>query len=293
MRVIGAVRRRLAQDVFALVAGEDGEGTRQRIHGTPGPRWFPPDAPIRRVHGDTSMYVGGLRALLLQSLHPLAMAAVADHSGYQSDPWGRLARTSTFIAQTTFGTEEESERAIARVRTVHDHITGTAPDGRSYRADDPHLLSWVHVAEVDSFLRAHQRYGRQPLTAAEADTYVAQTATVARKLGAVDVPGTRAELDADLERFRPELEGTAEAREVARFLLRDTPLSRRARLPYALVSAAAVGLLPAWARVPLGLPHQPVAERTVVPLGGRCAVGGLRWLVAAEPVPTADDVATS
>ncbi len=289
MNALSVVRTRLSRELFSFVAGEDGEAARHRIHGTPGPRWFAPDSPIRRVHGDTSMYVGGLRALLLQALHPLAMAAVADHSGYQSDPWGRLARTSTFIAETTFGTVPDAERAVARVRTVHSHISGVASDGRPYRADDPHLLAWVHVAEIDSFLRAHQRYGRRPLTPAEADTYVAQTAKVARLLGATDVPMSRAELDDSLEAFRPELAGTPEAREVARFLLRDAPLSARARLPYASVSAAAVGLLPHWARQPLRLPHLPLAERTVVPVMGGCVVRGLRWVVNAQPVPTADE----
>ena len=286
---LSVVRGRLSRELFAFVAGQDGEAARHRIHGTPGPRWFAPDTPIRRVHGDTSMYVGGLRALLLQALHPLAMAAVADHSGYQGDPWGRLSRTSTFIAETTFGTVADAERAVTRVRTVHGHISGVAPDGRPYRADDPHLLTWVHVAEVDSFLRAHQRYGRAPLTGAEEDTYVAQAAKVARLLGAAEVPTTRAELDDCIEGFRPELAGTPAAREVARFLLLDAPLSLRARIPYAFVSAAAVGLLPGWARQPLRLPHLPVTERTVVPFAGRCVVGGLRWVVNAQPVPTADE----
>lgn len=234
------------------------------------------------------MYVGGLRALLLQSLHPLAMAAVADHSGYQGDPWGRLARTSTFLAETTFATVADSERAVAIVHAVHDHITGTAPDGRAYSANDPHLLTWVHVAEIDSFLRAHDRYGLDPLTAAEADTYVAQTARVARLLGAAEVPETRAELDTAIERYRPELESTPPAREVARFLLHGTPLSPPARIPYGLLTHAAVGLLPGWAREPLGLSRHPRLERTVVPVGGRIAVAGLRWVVGADAPPDAE-----
>ncbi|MDD9204979.1 oxygenase MpaB family protein, partial [Georgenia sp. 10Sc9-8] len=132
------------------------------------------------------------RALLLQSLHPLAMAAVADHSDFRTDVWGRLARTSTFIAETTFARVEDAEQAIAVVKAVHKHVHGTAPDGRAYRADDPHLLTWVHVAEIDSFLTAQQRYGARPLGPDEADLYVAQTAEVARRLGAERVPTTRA-----------------------------------------------------------------------------------------------------
>src|SRR5256885_2577846 len=100
------------------------------------------------------MFIGGIRALLLQSLHPLAMAAVAQHSDYKGDPWGRLQRTSYFLAVTTFGRTEDAMAAIARVRAVHARVTGFAADGRPYAASDPHLLTWVHIAEADSFLRA-------------------------------------------------------------------------------------------------------------------------------------------
>ena len=109
------------------------------------------------------MFIGGIRALLLQSLHPLAMAAVAQHSDYRGDPWGRLQRTSYFLAVTTFGQASDAREAIARVKAVHRHVTGTAPDGRPYAASDPHLLTWVHIAEADSFLRAHTRFGAEPL----------------------------------------------------------------------------------------------------------------------------------
>ena len=132
-------RRRVGTALFLRVAGPDGIASRERIHGTPGPRWFAPDAAIRRVHGDASMFVGGLRALLLQSLHPAAMAGVAGHSGYRGDPWGRLARTSTFLAVTAFGTADDAQAAVDRVRAVHARVRGRTPDGVPYRADDPEL----------------------------------------------------------------------------------------------------------------------------------------------------------
>ena len=157
------VRQTLGRSLFGLVAGPDGPTNRARIHQTPGPRWFAEDRPIRRVHGDASMFVGGLRALLLQSLHPLAMAGVAEHSDYRGDPWGRLQRTSTFLAVTTYGTAADAQRAVDKVRGIHRRVHGVAPDGRPYHADDPHLLEWVHIAEVDSFLLAHQLYGAAPL----------------------------------------------------------------------------------------------------------------------------------
>lgn len=235
------------------------------------------------------MYIGGVRALLLQSLHPLAMAAVADHSGFRGDPWGRLARTSTFVAETTFATERDAARAVAVVRSVHERITGATPDGRPYRADDPHLLTWVHIAEIDSFLRAYQRYGSDPLSDPEADEYVAQASSVARRLGATDVPTTRPKLAAMIEGYRGELESTPAAVEAAHFLLLKPPVPAVVRVPYALLTAAAVGLLPPWARAPLRLPQLPIAEATVVRLGGHAMVGGLRWLAGARSVPFIDD----
>ncbi len=127
--VLTAVREQLGQALFRRVAGPDGPATRARIHHTPGPRWFGPDRPIRTVHGDTSMFIGGLSALLLQSLHPLAMGAVAGHSGYRGDPWGRLQRTSTFLAVTTYGTAADAQRAVDHVRAIHEHICGTTAEG--------------------------------------------------------------------------------------------------------------------------------------------------------------------
>jgi uncharacterized protein (DUF2236 family) len=278
------VRGRVRDALFARVAGPDGPRNRARIHDAPGPRWFGDGSAIRQVHGDTAMFVGGLRALLLQSLHPLAMAAVAAHSGYQGDPWGRLQRTSTFLAVTTFGTAEDAERTVAKVRAVHKRVTGTAADGRPYRADDPHLLRWVHVAEVDSFLRAHQRYGAHPLDEDGCDRYVAETAVVAEKLGVLDPPRTRGELDQALAAYRPELHGTSEAREAAKFLLLTPPIPWAARVPYAVLAAAGVAMMPAWTRPQLRLPWFPVVEGTAVRLAAGVLVKSVRWAMSA-PVP--------
>ena len=276
-----AVRQRLGDGLFGLVAGPDGHETEDRIHNTTGPRWFGHDRPIRTVHADAAMFLGGLRALLLQSLHPLAMAAVAAHSGYRGDPWGRLQRTGAFIALTTYGTEADALDAIARVKAVHERVRGTAPDGRPYQAGDPHLVEWVHVAEVDSFLRCHQRYGTHPLTAAEQDDYVVDMARIAVELGVPNPPRTRAELAERIAAYRPELRGTPEARSAARFLLMTPPLPLLARPPSAVLTAAAVASLPTWARWPLRLPYLPVTEATAVRLAGHCLMSGLRWVMSA------------
>ena len=271
------VRSWLGRQVFRRVAGPEGPQHHEVIFTQDGPRWFAEDRPIRAVHADASMFVGGLRALLLQSLHPLAMAGVAGHSDYRADPWGRLQRTSYFLAATTFGPAAEAERAVARVRGVHRRVVGTATDGRAYSASDPHLLRWVHVAEVDSFLAAYQAYGSGRFTDEQADGYVADMSVVAGRLGVPDAPTTVAELRETIEGFRPELAGTPEARQAARYLLLSAPLPWPARVPYSALASAAVGLMPGWTRVPLRLPYLPIAEATMGRLAGRSVVAGIRW----------------
>jgi uncharacterized protein (DUF2236 family) len=275
--LVAGVRRELGSRLFARVAGPQGPARRARIHGTPGERWFAEDSPVRRVHGDASMFVGGIRALLLQSLHPLAMAGVMDHSGFEGDPWGRLQRTSFFLAATTFGTAADAERMVAAVRRAHAPVVGTAPDGRAYAASDPRLLRWVHVAEIDSFLTAHQRFGARPLDQAGRDRYVDEVARVAEELGADGVPHSEAELRAELDRFRPELEGTPAARATARFLLLRPPLPLPARPPYSVLAATAVSMLPWWARRELLLPYLPLTEAVVVRAAGTLATRTIRW----------------
>lgn len=277
---VGALRERLGEALFLRVAGPDGPEHRDRIHGRPGPRWFDPASPIGRVHGDASMFVGGIRAILLQTLHPAAMTAVAEHSGYRGDMWGRLARTSRFIAVTTFGHEDDAQRAVDVVRRIHVRVTGTMPDGTTYSASDPHLLMWVHVAEVDSFLAAHQVYGAHPLDQAERDEYVAQTAEVARRLGVVDPPTTEAELVATMAAFRPELRVTDHARDAVGYLLWRPPLAIPLRPAYGVLMAAGIGLMPRWTRRPLRLPSTPVTDRTVVRGLGTAATRTIRWAMS-------------
>jgi uncharacterized protein (DUF2236 family) len=232
------------------------------------------------------MFVGGLRGLLLQLLHPLVMTAVEHHSQYREDPWGRLQRSSFFVAVTTFGPADQAERAVARVHRVHARVHGTTGDGRAYTASDPHLLRWVHVAEVDSFLAAYQRYGVSGrLDQDERDGYLADTALLAAKLGIADPPRTEAELRHQLAGFRSELASTPEARKAARFLLMGAPLPLPARLPYAALAAAAVGLLPVWARWPLRLPYLPATEATLGRLVGHGVTAAIDWAMT-SPAPS-------
>jgi uncharacterized protein (DUF2236 family) len=282
------IRGRIGAAIIDRIAGPP-DAPRERPAGASrGERWFGEDRPIRQVHSDSAMFIGAIRALLLQSLHPLAMAAVAEHSDYRGDPWGRLQRTSRFIGATTFGQAGDAQRAITRVRAIHQRVTGTAPDGRPYAASDPHLLTWVHIAEADSFLRAHVCFGTRPLDQAGRDDYVADMARIGAALGVPDPPRTEAELADRIRAYRPELAATAEAREAARFLLLRPPLPVIARAPYGVLAAAAVSLLPGWARRPLYLPRLPVTETVLVRPAGHAMVHAIHWAITApRPAPAA------
>ena len=281
------LRDGLARMIMTKVAGPDPRAERDRVHKTPGPRWFAPDSPIRRVHGDASMFAGGLRALLLQSLHPLAMAAVSAHSGYRGDPWGRLRRTSYFLAITTYGAIPDAEEAIARVKAVHERVRGTSPDGVKYRASDPHLLKWVHVAEVDSFLAAHQQYGAQPLNAAEQDQYVEDAALVARKLGVVDPPTTVAELRQLLKRV-PAGAARDDGGPPGCPLHAGAPTGAMGRATGVRRTDGCCGRTAAVVdQVPLRLPYLPLAEATVVRAAGDGLTRTIRWALAS---PTSADI---
>ncbi|MFE6887682.1 oxygenase MpaB family protein [Streptomyces sp. NPDC057694] len=276
-RVVEPLRLRAGKALFARVAGPEGPRNRAEIHETPGPRWFPRESPIRRVHADSAMFVGGLSALLLQTLHPTAMAAVAAHSGYRGDPWGRLHRTSTFLATTTYGTADSARAACDRLNAVHARIRGVTDEGVAYHASDPHLLEWVHIAEIDSFLRAHQRFAAHRLTRSECDRYVAQTARVAEEIGVPGPPRTVTELRARFTAYRPELRATPEALDTARYLLLDPPLPVAALPFYAALASNAVALLPGWAAAELKLPRWERAERWTVLPTGRLITGLIRW----------------
>ena len=277
------IRGRIGAAIIERIAGPQVTPRRRPARASGGERWFAEDRPIRQVHSDSAMFIGAIRALLLQSLHPLAMAAVAEHSDYHGDPWGRLQRTGHFIGVTTFGRAEEAQQAIVRVQAIHQRVTGIAPDGRPYAASDPHLLTWVHVAEADSFLRAHACFGTQPLDKAGRDGYVADMARIGAELGVPDPPRTEDELAARVRAYRPELAATPEAREAARFLLLRPPLPVIARAPYGVLAAAAVSLLPGWARRPLYLPRLPVTETVLVRPAGHAMVRAIRWATSGPP----------
>lgn len=230
-----------------------------------------------RVHGDvTTMMVGGVAALLVEMLHPLALGGVWDHSKVASDQLGRLRRTARFIAVTTFGERALAEAAIAKVREVHDHVVGTLADGTPYRADDPALLAWIHVAGSLFFLDGWRRYGEPDMSAADQDAYFTEVAQIARALGADPVPTSRAEAETLFDRFRPELRADARSR-AFRDLVLKAPAATRSEAPVqALVMAAAVDLMPGWARAMHDL-RSPALARPGLRAATRGVAASLRW----------------
>jgi uncharacterized protein (DUF2236 family) len=242
---------------------------------------FGPDSVTWRVHSDRSMAVAGLRALLLQACHPVAMAGVAQFSDYRDNPWGRLFRTAQFVGVSTYGTTAEAEAQGEMVRAVHARLVGTY-DGEPFRVDDPRLLSWVHVCEAESFLSTFRRAGGE-LAPGDADRYYDEMRQAARLVGATDVPRTEAEVADYYEAMRPELLVSPEAREAAIFLLRP-PMKRwvayatPARPAWAALGTLGFALLPRWSRRLYALPGLPTTD-----LAASVAARSLRTALAVIP----------
>ena len=232
-----------------------------------GPGFFlPGDAPWI-IHGDMATLVGGVRALLMQSLHPGTLAGVRDHSRYKADPLGRLAGTIQWLTVTTFASRESILREAARVSGMHAKVRGTYDDAsgseREYKASDPDLLQWVHIAFMDSFLRCHQTYSPIPIPGG-ADAYIRLWAQSVEPLGLTDTPHDEKALLADIRRFDPQLIMTKDSREVIEWL-RKPPLSFVARLVYRLLFHAAYLTLPLPYQKMIGLramPHWLVVPTT-------------------------------
>lgn len=248
------------------------------------PGLFGPDSISWRVHGDPSMALAGFRALLLQALHPLAMAGVAGHSDFRGDPWGRLLRTAEYVGVITYGTVEEAERAGARVRSIHRRVSGVEPEtGMPYRADDPELLTWVHCTEVESFLSCYRRSGGA-MSDAGADRYVEEQTRAATLVGLDPraVPASVAELVGYFEAVRPQLRLTAEARRAAAFVLFPPMPSRLVAIPgrpaWAGLASLGFALLPRWARRMYWLPGLPTTD-----LGASLAARAVRTSLLAIP----------
>ncbi len=244
---------------------------------------FAPDSVAWRVHGDVvTMLIGGVDSLLLQMLHPAVLAGVWDHSDFRNDMMARLRATAKFIARTTYDHADEGMKLIDKVRSIHDHIHGTLPDGTPYSANDPRLLAWVHVAEAVSFLDAWIAYGEPRMSRAAQDQYFREFAVVARALGADPVPETRAEADALIAAMRPKLKADDRSREVCALVLDQTVGPPTAAIPSKILMQAAVDLLPDWARQMHGLSASRVS-RPAIREGALAMARTLRWAFDGSP----------
>ena len=242
--------------------------------------YMPVDAVARLVHGDLStMIIGGLGSLFLQMLHPYAMAGVAQHSRYQNDARGRLLQTANFIGHTTYGSKTLAYLDIERVLSVHEAVRGVADDGVAYYANDPHLLAWVHACETSMFLGAYQRYGRVPLSDADANSYVREMSQLARDLGAENPPTTLAELWAQIDAFRPELRLSADAKAARSFVADGFVKGAMQKAAHRLFVRSSYGLIPEWARDQLGVTPASPWRTAAVTAASRVMCGFVRRFV--------------
>lgn len=233
---------------------------------------FGPDSVTWRIHADfPGMLSGGLCALMLQTLHPLALAGVWDHSDFRGDLVGRLRRTTAFVAGTTYAGSAQAEQLIARVARIHKHVHGVAADGRAYSADDPELLTWVHVSEAYGFLHGYRRYCRE-VPEQVADRYYAEVRRIAERLGAHNVPASESEVAGYFRRVHNELAFDARSRQVLAALARIRLPVPAAGLSRDLFLGAGAALLPPWAQTLLarsGLQRaQATAASHVMRVGG-------------------------
>jgi uncharacterized protein (DUF2236 family) len=237
-------------------------GVVDAVDGDPG--LFGPNSVVWRVHSDRSMAAAGMRALLLQACHPVAMAGVAQFSDYRENPWGRLFRTAQFVGVATYGTSEQARAAGDEVRAVHARLVGTY-QGQPFRVDDPALLRWVHVCEAESFLTTYRRAGGH------------------LAVGALDVPGSEAQVREYYRSMRAEVRVSREAREAALFLLRPpmkrwVALATPARPAWVALGTLGFALMPRWARRLYALPGLPTTD-----LAASVAARSLRTALAVVP----------
>lgn len=245
-----------------------------------------PDSVSWRIHSDlATIAAAGTAAITMEILHPSVMAGVSEQSTYRTEPLRRARATAGYVIVTTFGATAVAEDLIARVRRMHERVSGTRPDGRPYRALDPDLIGWVHTSIPWMVLRAYERHNR-PLAPADRDRYLAEQAVIGRMGGAGPIPETTAELEDYVQDMRPQLGVTEQTREFFDFLL-DSPeasLPGPLRRPGNLFDLhAQLSLLPRWARDLTGYGHSGRAQRTVfVPHLNRVA-RVLRWALGEGP----------
>lgn len=235
-----------------------------------------PDSVSWRVLGDASVFVGGIRALIVQSAHPEVVAGVEDHSTYRADPLGRLSRTSVYVTETTYGAMPEVEAAIEVVRQAHRPVQGTSERNRPYSAGRPEMAAWVHNVLTDSFLTAYQAFGPEPLSASDANQFVSEQARIGKLFGADPLPETATDLADWIANHPDRVASNAQTNAIS--FLRNPPLSLPIKLSYQRLFDAALTTIPTDIRRQLEVEPGKQADRI-----GRKATGALRWALGASP----------
>lgn len=248
------------------------------------PGLFGPDSVTWRIHADfPGMLSGGLCALMLQTLHPLALAGVYDHSNFRDDLVGRLRRTTNFVAGTTYAPTGPAVAMIERVARIHSRVRGTSAGGVAYSADAPELLTWVHVTEAYGFLQGYRRYCNRELPAGVADRYYAESRRVAEMLGARGVPGSEADVDRYFAHVRGQLRFDDRSREVLGVLARIRLPVPAAGVSRELFLGAGAALLPDWART-MSRPGRVIAWRDAASARALATIAPLFRIALADGV---------
>ena len=272
------LKAQLGQRVRAMT-GATGDA-REFLQPAGDPGLFGPDSAAWQVHAHfVAMMTGGLSSLMLQALHPRALAAVWDHSRFRTQLQARLGRTALFVATTTYGGTAAALQTIERVNRIHAQIRGTLPDGTPYVANDPELIRWVHLGETTSFLRAYQDLSLQPLSAARQDLYFAEMAQVGQRLGAHELPLTRHQALTQLQDYQPDLRVDERTRETLH-LIENYPCAPLDRPMVSLIVRGALAMLPDWALNMLGRQRSCPLEQAAVRTALQGMGASLAWAFA-------------
>jgi uncharacterized protein (DUF2236 family) len=277
------LRQTLAQEIRGMTGSAKGPPI-AFLEPAGDPGLFGPDSVTWKVHAHlVSMLVGGLSSLLIQAMHPGALAGVWDHSSFRSDLRARLGRTAYFIAATTYGGKEMAQSAIDLVNRIHVKVTGIRPDGQPYDARDPHLLRWVHLGETLSFLKAYCVFGDSALPTFLQNQYIWEMQRIGHALGATELPSTVAQAEQMLLSYRNELVVDDRVREVIH-LIENFPARKRDQLFVKLIVRAAFDLLPDWVLSDLGQTRPKNWQRQLTRQALALASIPMDWALASEGV---------
>lgn len=222
---------------------------------------FGPESIAWKIHDDfISMMIGGISSLILQALHPQALAGVWDHSSFREDLKGRLGRTAFFIAATTYGPKGMADSVIDRVNQIHQKVSGFDEFNQPYRADDPELLAWVHLTETRSFIHSYESYRNEPLGNSQKDQYFLEMKMLGERLGAINLPQSYAATDQAIRNYIPQLHYGDRAKSIIA-LLENFPSSLVARPFVRMITKAGFLNLPNWAYPIIQRPEPGRLER--------------------------------